>query len=139
MDLNQQLTPNFKLGEFFVTRHASGRARLVEDFLKLSPGQRAYCLDNLQKLAESLERVRAQLGNKAITITSGWRSVRLNRAVGGVKGSRHLIGQAADIEVLGLSAEQVQQSLDASWPGGLGYGEGFTHLDTRATRARFNY
>ena len=32
-----------------------------------------------------------------ITVTSGYRSLQVNRAVGGVRGSLHLIGKAADI------------------------------------------
>nr|DAF25475.1 MAG TPA: peptidase [Caudoviricetes sp.] len=37
------------------------------------------------------------LGSPAITITSGYRSPELNKAVGGVKNSSHVAGYAADI------------------------------------------
>lgn len=37
------------------------------------------------------------LGSPAITISSGYRSPALNKAVGGVKNSSHIIGYAADI------------------------------------------
>lgn len=37
------------------------------------------------------------LGSPAITISSGYRSPALNKAVGGVKNSSHMMGYAADI------------------------------------------
>lgn len=53
-----------------------------------------------------LEAIRAEwakyceennLGSPAITISSGYRSPALNKAVGGVKNSSHIMGYAADI------------------------------------------
>lgn len=53
-----------------------------------------------------LEAIRAEwakyceennLGSPAITISSGYRSPALNKAVGGVKNSSHMMGYAADI------------------------------------------
>jgi len=54
-------------------------------------------MSNLVRLAEGLELVRAALGNNAVHITSGYRSARLNRMVGGSKHSMHMQGLAADI------------------------------------------
>ncbi len=44
-----------------------------------------------------LEPLRARFG--AIRVTSGYRCEALNRAVGGVETSQHLLGEAADIHV----------------------------------------
>ena len=41
---------------------------------------------------------RHDLGTPAIRITSGYRSPELNKAVGGVKNSAHIMGYAADLQ-----------------------------------------
>jgi len=51
-------------------------------------------LDNL--VSKILEPLRIAYG-KPINVTSGYRSDKLNRAVGGVNGSAHLRGDAADL------------------------------------------
>lgn len=52
---------------------------------------------NLRMLAAGLERVRAALGGKPIHVSSGYRCLALNRAVGGAARSAHIDGLAADI------------------------------------------
>jgi zinc D-Ala-D-Ala carboxypeptidase len=49
---------------------------------------------NLRRLCEVLERVRAAMG--PIFISSGYRCLELNTAIGGSKTSRHMDGCAAD-------------------------------------------
>ena len=56
----------------------------------------AEVLDNMKRLAAGLEEVRAALGNKPMRINSGYRSPKLNRAVGGARLSAHMAGYAAD-------------------------------------------
>ena len=51
---------------------------------------------NLTRLAMLLEQVRALVG-APITISSGYRSPALNKAVGGASNSAHVLGLAADI------------------------------------------
>ena len=54
---------------------------------------------NLEALINNLlDPIRGQWG-AAITVTSGFRSVALNKAVGGVANSHHLGGYAADLTV----------------------------------------
>jgi uncharacterized protein YcbK (DUF882 family) len=91
------------------------------------------------QLARELDRVRIQLGNRPITITSWYRDPVSNRRVGGASQSQHLNGGAADIQVMGLTPRRVQQLLDPTWHGGLGYGNTFTHLDIRGYRVRWDY
>ena len=53
---------------------------------------------HLQELTDKiLDPLRWAWGG-AINVTSGYRCPKLNAAVGGVKGSQHLLGQAADIK-----------------------------------------
>lgn len=122
MDRDLQLTPHFKLGELM----CPGIDMVPNDIF-----------NNLKILALALERVREKLG-KPILITSGYRTPAHNQKVGGSRRSFHLQGMAADIVVVGLSAQTVQAKLK-DWPGGLGYGSNFTHLDIRPYKARFNY
>lgn len=49
-----------------------------------------------------LEPVRALVG-RPVTVHSGWRCPELNRAVGGVPSSQHMLGEAVDLTVDGLS------------------------------------
>ena len=56
----------------------------------------ADALPNLMRMMELLEQTRHTLGDKPMTITSGYRCVILNRAVGGVATSAHQQGLAAD-------------------------------------------
>ena len=54
-------------------------------------------LANLKELAETvLQPIRDKWG-QPIIVTSGYRSPKLNAAVGGAKTSQHMAGQAADI------------------------------------------
>ncbi len=82
------LTAHFTLAE--LTASAKARA------LGLDNTPPADVLPRLVLLAEMLERIRATLG-EPITVTSGYRSPAVNRAVGGITNSDHTLGLAADI------------------------------------------
>lgn len=53
---------------------------------------------NLDILAHSLEALRRYLGDRPMYITSGYRSLAVNRAVGGSLMSSHMSGWAADFK-----------------------------------------
>ncbi|MCQ8897643.1 D-Ala-D-Ala carboxypeptidase family metallohydrolase [Limnobacter humi] len=57
------------------------------------------CLDNLRRLSHLLGQLCAELGipARALRINSGYRSPMLNEKVGGVPGSQHCLGLAADV------------------------------------------
>ena len=65
-------------------------------------------VENLKRLCGWLEMLRDEWnrrygeGDDPIVINSGYRSEAVNRAVGGVSGSNHLTGCAADIRVAGI-------------------------------------
>ena len=65
-------------------------------------------VENLKRLCGWLEMLRSEWnkrygeGDDPIVINSGYRSEAVNKAVGGVKGSNHLTGCAADIRVAGI-------------------------------------
>ena len=93
------------------------------------------------RLILALEKLRRMAGNSPVTITSGTRCVRYNEAVGGVKYSKHLTGEAADVVVRGLHPEEVAILVEEITPfrnGGVGIYETFVHLDVRRDgRARW--
>ena len=81
-----KLSPHFQLFELTTTSHP-----------ELQDEPSVEVIINLVYLcAVVLEPLRKMLG-RAVHINSGYRSARLNRAVGGVPNSYHLTGRAADI------------------------------------------
>ena len=65
-------------------------------------------IENLKRLCGWLEMLRDEWnrrygeGDDPVIINSGYRSEAVNKAIGGVKGSNHLTGCAADIRCLGM-------------------------------------
>lgn len=90
------------------------------------------------QLVASLERLRATVG-RPIRIVSGYRCPTHNRAVGGAKASRHMAGDAADIDpALRVTIGQAERAGFT----GIGYrarDRVVVHVDTRGYRARWVY
>lgn len=53
---------------------------------------------NIKLTCEKMELIRKALGNKSITVTSGFRSQALNTAIGGVSKSDHMLALAVDFK-----------------------------------------
>jgi uncharacterized protein YcbK (DUF882 family) len=67
---------------------------------------------NLQRLVKNvLDPLREEWG-APIIVTSGYRSVRLNAAVGGARSSQHVYGQAADIRTVSDRPEDTKKLRD---------------------------
>ena len=81
---NIRLSPHFKLGEFLNLKKYPENVPSMQVVVNLTYG--CHLL---------LEPARQIVG--PIIINSGFRNEAVNRRVGGVKNSQHLIGQAADI------------------------------------------
>ena len=79
-----RLSPHFKLGEFLNLKKYPENVPSMQVVVNLTYG--CHLL---------LEPARQIVG--PIIINSGFRNEAVNRRVGGVKNSQHLIGQAADI------------------------------------------
>jgi zinc D-Ala-D-Ala carboxypeptidase len=89
------LGKNFNLAEFVTT--GTG----IENI----PGPEE--IENLRALVENvLQPLRDAIG-KPIHITSGFRSMAVNAAIGGAGTSQHVKGQAADFHIDGMTSDQV--------------------------------
>lgn len=92
---NIRLTPHFTMGEMIKSQTATR--------LGLDNTPDAAAFENLRHLcANILEPVRARF-NQPFSPSSGYRSPGLNATIGGSSKSQHMTGQAADIEIPGIS------------------------------------
>ncbi len=118
-DGNKKLSANFRVREFACT-----------------DGSDPIFIDS--ELVNILQNIRNHFG-KAVTITSAYRTPARNKAVGGTTYSQHLYGKAADIKVKGVTPKKVSAYAETLLKscGGIGTYATFTHVDTRATKARW--
>ena len=93
-----RLSPHFTLGELCKTSAKTPDGNIPSH----------VHIENLKRLCGWLEMLRDEWnrrygeGDDPIVINSAYRSEAVNKAVGGVKGSNHLTGCAADIRVAGM-------------------------------------
>lgn len=71
-------------------------------------------LGRLMQTACRMETVRTLLDNRAIFVSSGFRCLELNRAIGSKDGSDHIKGLAIDFKAQGLSIAETVSILDKS-------------------------
>jgi zinc D-Ala-D-Ala carboxypeptidase len=100
-----KLSPNFTLDELTFSETA---ARQDIDNAP-SPG----VIENLKLVAATLEQIRELVG-RPITVSSGYRSLALNKAVGGSGNSAHTFGLAADINCPGVKPGALAHIIKAS-------------------------
>jgi hypothetical protein len=87
-ELEHRLSPHFTLAELTVS-NSGARAGLRN----IPVGD---ALTNLERLARTLEQVRALLYGAPILVSSGYRSPAINGLIGGSLSSAHMRGLAAD-------------------------------------------
>lgn len=92
-----------------------------------------------EKLVKYVQQIRDHFG-AAVTINSGYRCVKHNKAVGGASNSYHAKGMAADIVVEGVKPAEVAKYAESIGVKGIGLYETakdgyFVHIDTRSTKS----
>ena len=87
MDYTDSISSFFTYGEFIRSETATRKG------INNEPSPEA--LEALKMTARGMDSVRVLLG-RPIHVSSGFRSLKLNTAVGGAKFSQHMLGQACD-------------------------------------------
>jgi hypothetical protein len=118
-DGSKKLSDNFTVSEF---RCKDGSDKVLID----------------TDLVSILQKIRTHFG-KPLTINSAYRNATYNKKIGGASRSQHVYGTAADIVVKGVKPEEVAKYAEFLMPnkGGIGLYSTFTHVDVRASRARW--
>lgn len=94
-----------KLGQFFTLAELVRSSAAERLGIENMPPPVAQA--NLERLVvRVLDPLRAAVG-RAVNITSGYRSAAVNHAIDGSPTSQHMIGEAVDIKVEGLTAVQL--------------------------------
>jgi putative chitinase len=129
--------PRAKVSQFFTVQEVTqGDRRRI-------PQRGSVVEANVIKLATQLDIIRVKWG-KPIGVTSWYRPPLVNAEVGGVTNSQHILGTAVDVYDYSGDDIRFENFLDLAWGDrALGYGvasgRGFTHLDLRTGRIRWNY
>ena len=122
-----KLTDNFTLAEFNSKDGAEMPAEVLE---------------NVIKLACNIQVIRDKIGCP-LHINSAYRSPNHNKAIGGVKNSKHLLGKASDLTSRNHTPKQLYDVIESLIKdgkiseGGLGLYNSFVHYDIRGTKARW--
>lgn len=93
--MNRQLSQNFSLQELTISQTAARKG------IDNTPSQ--SIIETLIMTCDRMEKVRQICGNRAIFVSSGYRSPAVNKAIGGAKTSHHMTGHAVDFSVSGLT------------------------------------
>ncbi len=106
-----RLSRNFSLSEFTKSQTAIRKGisnkPSVNDIARL----RFLCLEVLQPLRDEFNDI---LVDCYVVINSGYRSPKLNKAIGGSSKSQHCLGEAADIEIPGMDNMEVAKWIRSS-------------------------
>lgn len=99
-----QLSPNFTLGELTKSQLAARRG------IKNTPN--AQEIEALRALAINVLQPIRDYFKKPVVINSGFRNEEVNHLTGGAVTSQHALGEAADIEVPGVSNFEVAKWIE---------------------------
>lgn len=95
-----EISKNFSLSEFEYSPTA--KKKKIDNTIKAD-----FVKNNIKELVfQVLQPLRDKI-DKPIHISSGYRCLKLNKAVGGVATSQHVQGQAADIKVEDMTPYEV--------------------------------
>ena len=125
------------------SRSKDGATKVAPNFLvrefASGCGSDTVLLDT--RLPNVLQTIRELLGNKSISVSSGYRTLEHNTKIGGAKNSNHMKGMAADLQQKGTDQETMCRAAEtalakAKIPGSIIKYPTFVHVDTSPTRYR---
>lgn len=93
------LSPHFTLAEMTVSQEAARSGLRNDPDLRQIEALTALCQNVLEPLRARVKR--------PIVVTSGYRSISINRRIGGTNRSQHCRGEAADIIVPNIAPEDI--------------------------------
>ena len=99
-----QLSDNFYLHEFTKSQTA------LRNGINNTPNETAIV--NLENLCKNILQPVRDYFLLPVYISSGYRSPDLNARIGGSRTSQHCLGQAADIEIFGISNQELSDWID---------------------------
>ena len=112
LDEELGFAPNFVVNEYMASY--KGRYGILQD----------HMTGHLQDVRDTIDG--------PLTVNSGYRSPGYNASIGGVDYSRHIYGDAADLQADGWSVEELGDICDGLGAGYVGlYEDGHTHCDWR--------
>ena len=91
-----RITPNFTWAEF--ERSDTAARNNIDNKIRLNEFRQ-----NIERLCRTLLEPIREMVDRPVVVTSGYRCLALNRAIGGAKKSAHQFGRAADIRVPGTT------------------------------------
>ena len=95
-----KISKNFSLEEFTKSD--------VAEWMKINnTNVPEHAIDNIKLLVEKILQPLRDKVNCPVRINSGYRCLKLNSAVGGVPTSQHVLGQASDIKVDGMTPFEI--------------------------------
>lgn len=95
LSLLEKLTPNFTFGELVKSPLAARKG------IDNTPGD-PEVIANLRAVCEKILQPVRDHFKKPVTVNSGYRGPKLNKACGGSVKSQHMDGQAVDFEIPGM-------------------------------------
>lgn len=94
-DLSMKLSPNFTLGELVASQSAARRGLDNTPSPQVIGALKDLCVHVLQPLREHFDR--------PVVVSSGYRSIAVNKSISGSSTSQHTKGEAADFTIPGIS------------------------------------
>lgn len=132
LEVPEEVSSEEQVGHFFISQLQKRSGKIPAQYL----GNARKLLTALTKFVDF-----AGIDPESVVFISGYRSEDYNAEIGGASKSQHITASAADIQVKGLSSEDLAKKLKEAEStvkfGGLGLYSGWVHVDIRDGFARW--
>lgn len=132
VEVDEDVTTDEQVGHFFISQLQKRSGKIPAQYL-----------GNARKLLTQLTTFvdHAGIDPASVVFLSGYRSEDYNAEIGGASKSQHITASAADIQVTGLTSQDLATKLKEAEGtvkfGGLGLYTGWVHIDVRDGFARW--